>query len=197
MQIDYDILMTYGGVAKKFSKGDFIFYEDTQPYYYYQVISGEVKMYSTNAEGRELTQGLLKAGQSFGEPPLLLNKPYPSTAQTCVDSVVVKIRKEHFQNILSDYPEFLGRLMYTFANRLYNKATSVQVWVKQTPEEKIFQFLCNEKHKFTHCLDQPLPYTRQQIADFVGVRVETVIRTLTKMCKEGKVKIVNHKLYYS
>ena len=197
MQIDYDILMTYGGVAKKFSKGEFIFHEDTQPYYFYQVITGEVKMYSTNAEGRELTQGHIKDGHSFGEPPLLLNKPYPSTAQACVDSVVVKLRKEHFQNILTDYPEFMGRLMYAFANRLYLKASAVQVWVKQTPEEKILQFLCNEKHNLMHCLEQPLPYTRQQIADFVGVRVETVIRTLTKMCKEGKVKIVDHKLYYS
>lgn len=196
MQIDYDILITYGGVARKFAKGDFIFYEDTLPYYYYQLVSGEVRMFSTNAEGKELIQGVFVAGQSFGEPPLLLGKVYPSTAQAITDGVLVKIRKEHFLSILTDYPEFLSRIMYTFAKRIYSKATAVQVWVQQTPEEKIKQFLCNSKVALGDCVNQPLPYTRQQIADFTGLRVETVIRTLTRMNKDGKVKIINHKLYY-
>lgn len=196
MQIDYDILITYGGVARKFAKGDFIFYEDTLPYYYYQLVSGEVRMFSTNAEGKELIQGVFAAGQSFGEPPLLLGKVYPSTARANTDGVLVKIRKEHFLSILTDYPEFLSRIMYTFAERIYSKATAVQVWVQQTPEEKIKQFLYNSKATLGDCVNQPLPYTRQQIADFTGLRVETVIRTLTKMNKDGKVKIINHKLYY-
>lgn len=195
MQIDYDILITYGGVARKFAKGDFIFYEDTLPYYYYQLISGEVRMFSTNAEGKELIQGVFNDGQSFGEPPLLLGKVYPSTAQANTDCVMVKIRKEHFLSILADYPEFLSRIMYTFAERIYNKATAVQVWVQQTPEEKIKQFLSNSKATVGDCTNQPFPYTRQQIADFTGLRVETVIRTLTRMNKDGKVKIINHKLY--
>ncbi len=196
MHIDYDLLMTYGGVTKKFAKGEFVFHEDSLPQYYYQLISGEIKMYSTNAEGRELIQAVLKPGQSFGEPPLLIGKAYPSSAQVCAESVVVRLRKEHFQNILNDYPELIEKLMYAFAERLYHKATSVQVWVQQTPEEKILQFLCNEKANFSDCLDQPLPYTRQELADFIGVRVETVIRTLTRMNKDGKVKIIDHKLYY-
>lgn len=197
MDIDYDILITYGGVTRKIAKDDFIFYEDTFPYYYYQLVSGEVKMYSTNAEGKELIQGVLKAGQSFGEPPLLLGKVYPSTAQANSESVIVKIRKEHFENILNDYPELMGKLMYTFADRLYNKAVAMQVWVQQTPEDKILQFLSNKKADFSGCLNEPLPYTRQDIADFIGVRVETVIRTLSRMNKEGKVKIIDHKLYYA
>ena len=197
MQIDYDILITYGAVARKFVKGEFIFYEDTAPYYYYQLISGEVRLYSANAEGKELTQGVFTAGQSFGEPPLLLDKIYPSTAQANTDSVIIKIKKEHFFNLLNDYPEFMRKMMYCFAERIYKKASAVQVWVQQTPEEKIAQFLNNNKANFGDCADEPLPYTRQQIADFTGLRVETVIRTLTRMSKDGKVKIINHKLYYN
>lgn len=198
MQIDYDILITYGAVARKFVKGEFIFYEDTAPYYYYQLISGEVRLYSANAEGKELTQGVFTAGQSFGEPPLLLDKIYPSTAQANTDSVIIKIKKEHFFNLLNDYPEFIRKMMYCFAERIYNKSTSVRVWVQQTPEDKIKQFLSNTKSfAMGDCnSEQLLPYTRQQIADFTGLRVETVIRTLSRMSKDGKVKIINHKLYY-
>ncbi|MBX3254552.1 MAG: Crp/Fnr family transcriptional regulator [Chitinophagaceae bacterium] len=196
MLIDYDILITYGGIARKFEKGTVIFHEGAMPFFYYQVITGEVKLFSTNNEGKELLQGIFKAGQSFGEPPLLLNKPYPSTAQTNADCTIVKIRKQFFQNILDDYPDIINNLLYTFAERIYDKAVAAQIWVQQTPENKIVHFLKKNKPVCTDSQMLPVPFTRQQIADFTGLRVETVIRTLMRMKDEGIVKIINHKLYY-
>jgi len=48
--------------------------------------------------------------------------------------------------------------------------------------------------------DQPrfyVPYTRQQIADMTGLRVETVIRTVKKLKEDGKLMIEKHKIYLS
>ncbi len=196
MQIDHDILITYGGVSKKFQKNEFIFHEDATPYYYYQIMSGEVRLFTSNSDGKELTQGLFKEGQSFGEPPLLLGKSYPSTAQACTDCVITKLRKDHFLNILHDYPDLSEKLIYTFARRIYNKAASAQIWVRRTPEEKILQFLKTFKQNARPLNVQAIPYTRQQIADYTGLRVETVIRTLIKMQTHGTIKIINHKLFY-
>ena len=39
-----------------------------------------------------------------------------------------------------------------------------------------------------------VPYTRQQIADMTGLRVETVIRTIKRLQKEGKLEIREHKI---
>jgi CRP/FNR family transcriptional regulator len=196
MHITEDILITYGAVARKYEKGSYLFHEDSMPYYFYQILSGVVKLFSTSPEGRELTQGFFTDGQSFGEPPLLLGKCYPSTAQAVADSVVVKLRKEHFQSILHDYPELYQRLLYTFASRIYHKATAAQIWVRQTPEQKIVHFLKTNKASHTANAMEQVPYTRQQIADFTGLRVETVIRTLMKMKAKRLVKIDDHKLYY-
>lgn len=196
MPIDYNILMAYGGVARKVEKGGIIFHEGNMPYFFYQLVEGTVKMYSTNMDGKELTQGFFGAGQSFGEPPLLLDKEYPSTAEAVVPSVLVKIRKEKFYGILRDYPEIARELLFTFAERIYNKATAAQIWVRQTPEEKIAHFLDKNKGKEKMSKSRRVPYTRQQIADFTGLRVETVIRTLIRMSGSGKVKILGHKLYY-
>ncbi len=196
MQIDYDILITYGGIARKVEKNTFIFHEEAMPYYYYQIISGEVKLFSTSTDGKELTQGIFTEGQSFGEPALLLGKPYPSTAQANKDSVIIKLRKEHFCNILQDFPETKEKLMYHFAERIYYKSTAVQIWVQTSPEEKIAQFLKTHKGLHSGSSNNQVPFTRQQIADFTGLRVETVIRTLLKMNNSGKIKIINHKLYY-
>ncbi len=196
MQIDYDILLAYGGIARKFNKGAVIFWEGSTPNFFYQILEGEVKIFSTNPEGKYLIQGIFKSGDSFGEPPLFLKKSYPSTAQANTKCVIMRIARERFLNILEDYPEVSAGLLLKFAERLYQKASSAQIWVNHTPEEKILRFLQNAKGDIGAGEKRLVPYTRQQIADFTGLRVETVIRTLIRMSKKGKVSIVNHRVYY-
>ena len=41
-----------------------------------------------------------------------------------------------------------------------------------------------------------VPFTRQEIANFTGLRVETVIRVISKMKANKKIDIVNHKIYF-
>lgn len=194
MQIDHNILIAYGGVSKRVSKGSFIFMEGDTPRFFFQLVEGEVKMFSTNIEGKEFIQGVFTGGNSFGEPPLLASKCYPSTAQASADSVIVKISKDKFINILQDYPSTALSLLQTFAKRLYNKATSTKILIGRTPEEKILGFF--NKVRSTDCNEKILiPYTRQEIADYTNLRVETVIRALLKMHEEGKVFIKDHKVY--
>lgn len=195
MQIDYDILIAYGGVAKKIQKGEILFWEGNMPHFYYQLVEGCVKLFSTDTDGKELVLGVFNVGQSFGEPPLLLDKPYPIAAQATTAGVIVKIDKTKLLQILKDYPDIYVKLLYTFAERIYNNTSTARISVCLAPEEKIIRFLKWKKDTGYILKGEPVPFTRQQIANFIGIRVETVIRTLNRMCKEGKVKIINHKLY--
>jgi CRP/FNR family transcriptional regulator len=196
MMIDYNVLITYGGVSKKVSKGEMIFEEGASPRFFYQIIRGEVKLFSTNSEGKILMQGIFQEGQSFGESSLLLDKQYPTTAQATQSGVIVRISKENVLNLLRDFPEVAFGLLQNFAEKIYDRASAVQIWVSHSPEEKIQLFLNKHKSIETTTEQKIVPFTRQQIADFTGLRVETVIRTLKKMARNGTVKIVNHKLFY-
>ncbi|AHF15283.1 Crp/Fnr family transcriptional regulator [Niabella soli] len=196
MQIAYSILAGYGAITQKINKGEFVFLEGAQPFFFYQVLEGEIRLYSSSSEDRELTQGIFRDGETFGEPPLLLGKRYPSTAEASKNSTIIKIRKENFLALLKDHPGLYERMLYHFAGRIYNKATTAQIWVNQRPEEKILRLLKKIKGKSSCPQQWCVPYTRQQIADHTGLAVETVIRTLSRMNKEGKIKIFKHKLYY-
>lgn len=196
MQIDYNILIAYGGVAQKIDKRELIFKEGTSPRFFYQVIKGKIKLFSSSVEGRTLIQGMFAEGKSFGEPSLLLDLPYPYSAQAVEASVIVKISKEKLHNILNDFPEISQAMLYAFAERIHDKAQLMQVWTSKNPEERIEQFLIRNKPELKLSEKVIVPFTRQQIADFTGLRVETVIRTLKKMDLQGKVKIINHKLYF-
>lgn len=71
MQIDVDLLFL-GVLLRKIQKNEVIFNEDEVAHFYYQIINGSVRMFNSNDEGKEFTQGIFCIGESFGEPPLCL-----------------------------------------------------------------------------------------------------------------------------
>ncbi|MFV0304031.1 MAG: Crp/Fnr family transcriptional regulator [Moheibacter sp.] len=193
--IDQNILITYGGVAKRYEKGELIYQEGNIANFFYQVIEGKVRIFCANDEGKELTRYYVLAGQTFGEAPILTNKPYACTAQASASAVVIKIGIEKLLNLLHDFPEIANDLLFNFAQKLYASSCSTQILNGQTPEEKITRFLTHNKKGGENVIER-VPFTRQQIADFTGLRVETVIRALLRMNEQGKVKIINRKVYF-
>jgi len=195
MQIDLDLLFTWGAIVKEYKKNEIIFHEEESANFYYQIIDGCVRMFNSNEEGKEFTQGYFKCGQSFGEPPLFIDQVYPSTAVAFKDSKLIKISKEKFFKILDEYPFIQKGFLNLLAERIYTKSKTTKDIVNQKPEFRIIAFL--NAHKNSECSKKELvPYTRQEIANFTGLRVETVIRELSRLSKTDKVEIINHKLYY-
>ncbi|MFA7274459.1 MAG: Crp/Fnr family transcriptional regulator [Crocinitomicaceae bacterium] len=189
-------MLAYGAINQKVSKNEMIFLEGSEPHYFFQVLEGEVKMISLNQDGKELIQGIFKSGQCFGEPPLFVDKPYPSSAVAIVDSIILKMSKKNLLALLDDKPSIAIKLLEIFALRIYNKALSAQILSNNNPEEKILGFLNMVKGDMGVENQTKIPYTRQQIADSTGLCVETVIRTLLKLNNEHKVEIKHHKIYY-
>lgn len=197
MQIDLDLLFSWGAVAKKYKKNEVIFDENEVAHFYYQIIEGSVRMFNSNDEGKEFTQGLFCKGNSFGEPPLFIEQPYPSKAITIQDSTIIKLSKDKFLKILDEYTCIQKDFLILLANKIHSKSNTSKEIINQKPEFRIVAFLNTHKKKSECGADKVLiPYTRQEIANFTGLRVETVIRVLCKMNTCEKLEIVNHKIYY-
>jgi CRP-like cAMP-binding protein len=197
MQIDIDLLFTWGAVAKKHKKNEVIFEENEVAHFYYQIIGGSVKMYNSNDEGKEFTQGIFSTGNSFGEPPLFIEETYPSTAITIQDSTIIKLSKDKFLKILEEYPFIQKSFLDLLASRIHAKSNSTKEIINQKPEHRVHAFLNSFKKKSGTSTERILiPYTRQEIANHTGLRVETVIRVFSKMSVSKKVEIKNHKIFY-
>lgn len=198
MHIDIDLLYTWGAVAKKVPKNTIIFYENDLAVSYFQILEGNVKMSYTNEDGKDLTIGIFKEGDSFGEPPLFIGQPYPASAITQTNCVILKLPKNNFFLFLEENPEIQTRILKLFAWKIYNKTIFSKNIINQKPENRIQFFLDNLKkqHNIEVNTKMKIPYTRKEIADFTGLRVETVIRTLSLMSKNKKIEIINHKLFY-
>ncbi len=197
MNIDKDILIAWGGRLKKYHKDEFIFMESDMARYYHQIIEGSVRMFNINDNaGKEFTQGIFVSGESFGEPPLMIDEVYPASAQALSESLLILIPKESFLRILHEYPEIHYNFTLTLAKRVYSKAITMKEVMSNSPQTRLLGFLNSYKKKIKADGQIMIPYTRQELANFTGLRVETVIRTLHKMCDEKLVTIKERKLYY-
>lgn len=197
MPIDTNILITYGAAVNRYKKGTIIFQQDEIAKFYYQIMEGQVKTFNLNSHFKEFVQGIFDDGDSFGEPALLIEQPYTSNAVTIRDSVILKLSRILFLQILEENPEIQKSLLCTFAQKLYDKSVSARMLNNQSPDERLLDFLGYYKKKSNATNHKILiPYTRQELANLTGLRIETVIRTLRKLSESNKVDIVNHKVYY-
>ncbi|MFH7003897.1 Crp/Fnr family transcriptional regulator [Flavobacterium bizetiae] len=196
--IAIDLLEKYGALKKTFDKNDLIFEEGNLPTHYYQIISGEVKMSNYNDDGREFIQGIFYKEQSFGEPPLFLNQNYPANAIAVEDAEILLLPKDNFMKLLQENATVSIKIIENLAQRLYYKSVMAAEMSTQEPEHRILKLIDHGIAYFNFKKDENgylINFTRQQIGDLTGLRVETVIRTIKALEKKGVLKIINRKVY--
>jgi CRP/FNR family transcriptional regulator, cyclic AMP receptor protein len=178
-------------------KGQVLFEEGDPATDFFQVESGQVKMYIINPDGQEFTQGIFNAGESFGEPALLGGFAYPSSAQATESGKVWRLPKAEFIQLLKQNFDVHLKLDQVLCKRLQYKSMILTEVSSYDPEHRLSTILKYFKTRIRKKEGEErltIPFTRQQLADMTGLRVETVIRAVKKMEKEGKLKLSGHKI---
>jgi CRP/FNR family transcriptional regulator, cyclic AMP receptor protein len=203
--IPQDVLKKYGAKEITLKKDDVIFREGDDALNYFQIGEGSVKMITNSEDGQEFIQGIFKAEDSFGEPPLFSSFPYPSTATALEPTVILKLSKENFLILLKENFEIHLQLDKILCQRLKYKSMILSEISFYDPEHRIMSLLKYLKEDSTRGTSTMngmsrsnhtyvVPFTRQQIADMSGLRVETVIRTVKKMESDGKLQLDGRKI---
>lgn len=196
--IAVDLLEKYGALNKFYEKTSTVFEEGKLPAHYYQIVSGEIKMNNYNDDGREFIQGIFYKDQSFGEPPLFLNQNYPASAVAVEDTQILCLPKSNFMKLLEENPAISLKIIENLAQRLYYKSVMAAEMSTQEPEHRVLKLIDHGIAYFNFKKDENgylINFTRQQIGDLTGLRVETVIRTIKALEKKGILKIINRKVY--
>ena len=195
--IDLDLLLAWGATFHNLEKGQVLFCEDDPAHFYYQVVEGRIKMCNCNEEGKEFIQGMFEAGESFGEPPLFDGGIYPASAEADEESVVIRLRKENFLQLLKENFDIHFGFTQTLARRLRFKSLISKEISSYGPMHRVSTLLQEYKKSRSIPDDELLKIelTRQQIADMTGLRVETVIRSIRELESTGHLKIERGKVY--
>ena len=198
MNIPTDLLRNFGAVVKNYRRHDDIFRERQAAFYYFQILTGLVKMVNYG-EDHDFIQGIFTEGESFGEPPMIGEFPYPASAIAITDTQLLALPRKHFLELLRDHFDIHLRFTLHMCHRVQQKSEIQKALNMGQPEERILAAIDLLKSKLPRELYGQddhfvVPVTRQEIADMTGLRVETVIRKVGLLEEQGKLHISERKI---
>lgn len=174
---------------KFFEKGKFLFLEGEDSSYLYLIERGAVKVFRSLESGRELILGLFRYGDAIGEVALIDGNGYPASAAAHEDSTVLLMRREDYFYYLKAFDGAAIALLRDLMMRMRTMQRRMEDLGGGGVEYRlgrVLQTFC-AAIKGDGPLYIPVPLTRQDFADMVGARVETVIRIMSRWQKEGLI----------
>ena len=101
--------------------------------------------------------------------------------------------RKHFSDFLDTHPHLLRRLHAFASHELSIAQEQMVILGRRTAEEKVVAFLIGLRNRWSRIngstVNVPLPMTRQDIGDFLGLTIETVSRMFTKLAKQKSLVI--------
>ncbi len=168
------------GTVQRFSRNETIFNEGDEARYSYRVMSGAVRLCKVLPDGRRQIADFSLAGDFFGlEAP----HEYALTAEALCDAVIVRYFKTQLDQLSDERAEIRGALMATLRQSLWAAQHHVIMLGRQTAMERVVSFLMqlNVRAGARGNNVVPLPMGRQDIADYLGLTIETVCRVLSEL----------------
>jgi CRP/FNR family nitrogen fixation transcriptional regulator len=178
------------GVKVRFSRNETIFSDGDEATNCYKVISGAVRLCKHMADGRRQIADFLLAGDLFG---FMQFGHYKFTAEAVGDVVLMCYPQRQVARLSSSMPNLRGRLLVLLSQRLLGMQDHLVMLGRQTAKERIASFLLHiaERSDAEEGLAFDLPMSRQDIADYLGLTIETVCRMLSELKREKIIAIPN------
>jgi len=167
----------------------FVFYESDQLNVLYGLVQGEVHLLRQLANGQEVIVDRLLPGDFFGLNSLLAGSAVTLSARTVKDSVIVKIPKKPFLDLMQKNARLNMRMMKKMSDRLKEANCMMTILSLGDVEKQLAAVIWKEYvHHQNLENKQPLfELTRLSLAQMAGSTVETTIRILKKWEKDQMI----------
>jgi CRP/FNR family transcriptional regulator len=168
---------------KRYGKGETLFRTGDPADAVYIVKDGRVHLMKFLEGGQASTTCVMTAGEHFGCLHALDRKPYPVDAVAAVDSIVVRVPTSVFHELLQHNPQFLQDSLCLFCDRLRD-VEDKSCMVYDSVERRLAQALLTLSKKF----GSTIPLTKHELAELANTTVETAIRILSQLRKQGVIR---------
>ena len=174
--------------VRAYKRHEIIFMEGDPYAGLYLVLSGRVKAFKTNPEGKEQIIHLVGPRDAFAEVPMFTGGPYPVTAQALEDTRLLFIPRQAFLDLLHDNPELSLRMLGAFAKRLRQMVNLVESLSLKEVTARLARYLADEATKTPHSTFD-LPISKVNLAAFLGTIPETLSRSLHELEHRGIIAV--------
>ena len=173
------------GAQMSFSRNAEIYGEGEAADYIYRVITGAVRTYKVLADGRRQVGGFYLPGDMFGVEP---GDEHTFSAEAIAASKVL-VMKRSAVLALAERDSEVARQLWTLTGRELGRVQDHILLLIKSAQERVAAFLLEMAERVSSGNAVDLPMSRQDIADYLGLTIETVSRTLTHLESAATIEV--------
>lgn len=173
------------GAAMTYPRDTEIFGENEPADYLYKVLSGTVRTYKILGDGRRQVGGFYLPGDIFG---LEFADEHTLSAEAVSDSKVLVVKRSALNALAGRDPSVAQELFALTGRELHRVQDRILLLIKNA-RERVASFLLEMADRASENDTIELPMSRQDIADYLGLTIETVSRTLTSLETASAIKV--------
>lgn len=165
------------GAAMPFGRGEEIYGEGESADYIYKVISGSVRTYKMLNDGRRQIAAFHLPGDVFG---LEAGEEHAFSAEAVCQSTILVVKRSAVSAVAAKDAMIARQLWNLTVSELQKMQDHVVLLIKSA-QERVASFLVQMASRMPEGKEIELPMSRQDIADYLGLTIETVSRMLTQL----------------
>lgn len=158
----------------------------------FNITSGSVRVYKLLPDGRRQITGFLFAGDFVG---LATGQDYAFSAEAIEDATLCRFKKSDYRALIRERPALETALLERATHELATAQNQMLLLGRKTAQERIASFLLDlperDPIRPTEAGHIRVPMTRAEMADYLGLTIETVSRGLTKLKTAGVIRLLS------
>lgn len=183
--------------SRPIDKGHHLFNQGDTFKSIFAVRSGAIKTYSLSPSGKEQINGFYLPGEIFGMDGIS-DFSHASSAVALERSAVCEIPYDSLGKLSTELPSLQRHFMQLMSREIANDQKLISLLGKNSADERIAALILslsarNVRRKFS-ATEFHLPMSRTDIANYLGLTIETVSRTLSKFAKQGVLALNNKEM---
>jgi CRP/FNR family transcriptional regulator, anaerobic regulatory protein len=175
----------------QFASRETVFAQDEMTTSFYNLRQGVMRLYKLLPDGRRQIVGFALPGDFLG---IATSTHHCFSGDAIGPVAVCRFSRTTFAGFIEDKPHLLRRINELVVRELSQAQDHIVLLGRRSAEEKVAAFLISWRDRLVQTRGPSktvlLPMSRQDIADYLGLTIETVSRTFTKLERDGVIEIM-------
>ncbi len=173
---------------RRVGRNEMLFQRGDQPHGFYFVVSGQVKLAVSSAQGSEKVIEIIGPRQSFGEAVMFMNCPYPVFAEALCETNLLHIGQAVVTELIAQDPSFTNKLLAGMAIRLHTLVQDVETYSLHSSVQRVIGYLLQLADADSQGPIE-LPTSKQVIASRLNLTPETLSRVFNELIGAGLISV--------
>ncbi|KRE06013.1 Crp/Fnr family transcriptional regulator [Bosea sp. Root381] len=176
-----------GQPVETFESGSAVFWEGDDARHVFEVVEGVLRVFRIMSDGRRVITGFIYPGDLLG---VSLKDHYLYTAEAVTRTKIRRYERGRFQDEINRSPELRPQLFARLCDEMAAAQDQMILLARKSAEERVASFLLVIARRLGAVQAQAvieIPMTRLDMADYLGLTIETVSRTMTRLTTCGVI----------